>query len=657
MIAIWIDNDPLKALDMPPDASFVFEANNPLFGSINDLARSFTYAFKLFRTPKNDVLLNFPASLRLGARAAMPAALYYNGTRIPSAELIIRGANEKTIEINIAASRRADWLFDKNIQSLPLGVQFQQLSAAQEIGLALGRNTAIPMPALIGAAVEVSGRLYESGFLPSGGATPLTDVLDVLAALINADTTNNNATALVVAGLDPDVRSYLVVTRANPAREFWAKPLINFYDLRNAENKYALWFNFSAYSTENFEFLDEQIELYIDGIMADPTAYDHIYPELILIPKPDELYLHGLNRHEGGSYFIGDNVSVVSPQLRLTPAIRRVLDTYGFALDAPLMDGDAFQDLLLINNHSNITEGSVSNRTYHEILFWYADKYPLMTFAEFLDQLRSLYALYIDFNWGTYTLTIRTAGEILATRDSAQVIEPVHTSPAHALDDYPDAREGYTFALAEPQPAEPYRNNFDTFNKSRFAPFALPPGRNKIESKLSMPVRVYRNNDDDELTLTNQESTLNGLFSNMPAADTLADAYEGNPFDDSGYIFRQAPPFFGLSYYQGFVDGKPITSTVRNEHVIGWGDVTESTDGTPVVRRGFYSTYWKEFVSVLQNAVLVKKRAYLNEVQLANLDMTRLLRIDNQTYLIKRFRTTYSARGIAATEFELLTVF
>ncbi len=653
MIALWKDNDPQKSLDLYPDSSITLEYNNPLFSTIGDLGKTYTYPFKIPRTPKNEVDLYFPNYLKVSPWIRPKYTLVYAGVPLFAGEVIIRSAGTDFIEINFSVNRREAWIFDTKMPDLFLGYKFQQVTnSTQTIGMRLHGNQAVAMPVIKGSACVINGKIYESGLI--NGTIP--DVLNALATVINAATAVTNCTATVTAGLLPLVSSYLVLTRVDATKEFWAYPFVNYYDVKNNDNQYSLWFRYASYSNAHFAFLDAQGKAFIDEVMSNPDDYDYLYPEIILLPKQDSDYPHGLNRHEEGEYSIDDNASVVSPQLKLLPGLQRICDYNNFALNTDFFTQNKFANLLIINNHSNITEGFFSSRTYHEQLFFFAHKCPNMTFAEFLEALQKLFCLYIYFDFAKRELVIRSAVDVLSD-NSLQEIRLSDTAKDYTIEVYPEQKDGFLFKMAKPSVNSNYKK-FSTQNERFYRELKIAPAKRNIGANLTMPSPIY-SESGGSYNATKQESVFVGLWGNVPQQDqiTLSYGYSDVPVGTIDWIWNQWTPFSGLSFYKGFVDGKPVTVNATDEVVLSWGDVTTKIDGKEVTQKGLYSEYWQKWFTFLQSTQVVKRFLYLDVVQLANLRLDKKIRIDNQTYLIKKLRVGLGSKGIKPSEVELLSVF
>lgn len=655
MIALWKDNDPNKSLDLYPDSSIALEYNNPLFSTIGDLGKTYTYPFKIPRTPKNEVDLDFPNYLKVVPWLRPKYTLVYAGVPLFAGEVIIRSAGEDFIEINFSVNRRESWIFDTKMTDLFLGYKFQQITnSTQTIGMRLNVNSSIAIPVIKGAACVINGKIYESGLING----TVINVLNALATVINADTAVNNCIATVVLGYIPLVGSYLVLTRVNAAKDFWAYPFVNYYDVKNNDNQYSLWFRYASYSNAHWAFLDAEGKAFIDEVMSNPDDYDYLYPEIIILPKQDSDYSHGLNRHEGGEYYIGDDASVVSPQLKLLAALKRICDYHSFKLNTDFFTQTKFAKLLIINNHSNITLGfdGVAARTYHEQLFFFAHKYPNMTFAEFLEALQKLFCLYIYFDFAKRELVIRSAVDVLSD-NSLQEIRLADTAKNYTIEAYPEQKDGFLFKIAKPTVNSNYKR-FPTQNERFYKELKIEPAKRNIGANLTIPSPIYSESGGN-YNATNQESVFVGLWGNLPQQDqiTLSYSYSNIPVDTIDWIWNQWTPFSGLSFYKGFVDGKPVTVNATDEVVLSWGDVTTKIDGKEVTQKGLYSEYWQKWVTFLQSTQVVKRFLYLDVVQLANLRLDKKIRIDNQTYLIKKIRVGLGSKGIKPAEVELLSVF
>jgi hypothetical protein len=653
MIALWRDNDANKALDLYPDASISLEYNNPLFGTIGDLGKTYTYPFKVPRTPKNEVDLDFPNYLKTTAWVRPKYTLVYQGVALFMGEVIIRSASNDYIEINFSVNRREAWIFDTKMTELFLGYKFQQVNeSVQTIGMILYASMATNFVVTKGAACVINGKIYESGLL--NGTIP--DVLNALATVINANSSQTNCTASVVGGLVPTTISSLVLERIDAIAEFWAYPFVNYYDLKNNKNEYNLFFIYGSYSTDHWNFLDDEGKAFIDEVMSNPDNYDYLYPEIILLPKQDSDYRHPLNRHEGGEYSTDDDASVVSPQLKLLPALQRICEYNNFSLNTDFFSQNKFAHLLIINNHSNITDGFLNAITYHEQLFFFAHKYPNMTFAEFLEALQKMFCLYISFDFGKRELIIRSAGDILADNE-LQEIRPQDTAEVYTIEEYPYQREGFNFKLAKPAVNSNYKR-FATQNQQFYREFKVEPAKRNIDTKLTIPSPIYSQNGTN-YQATNQESVFVGLWGNLPQQDQIiyGFGYADVPTSPTDFIWNQWTPFNGLSFYRGFVDGKPVTVNTTDEVVLSWGDVTQKIDGREVWQKGLYSEYWQKWVNFLQSTQVVKRFLYLDIVQLSQLRLDKKIRVDNQTFLIKKLRVGLTNKGIKPAEAELLSVF
>jgi hypothetical protein len=645
MIKIVVEGE---FLDTNESLSISLELNNLIFGNVNDLAKSYTYPLTLPRTPKNDVILEFPNIINNPKTwIAKTATVFVNGVLVVEGDLLLLGATDASISASIQVNKKLDWLAIRKMTELTeLGYVWQRLSPFRNCYLFFKVRPSIGGVVGKSVSINVSGYTYTTPCVLNPGFDK-GQTLRNLAALINADTARNNATAFFAeegVGSNPDFVNF-TVTNVSTLREFYVIPTATW------DETCPYTFEYGVADTNEYDTITKD---WIDHVMANPANYIYVYSELLLLPQNDDLFHMPINRHTAGVYDIIDDISVTSPQINVRKGLQFLLAKFGYTLQSSFLEETALQKLYFANNHSNVPAinfgtnlPSSVNRYFGfpEYFFFYKDKFPDTTLLSWLDSFAKLFCLYVDIDHKAKVLKIESINNVLQNQD----IKAYKTAPTYSIDKKENSnKKGYKFTMAKPKYISVYREQYERFNQISYADLTIGEGANNIKTDINFLDVLYKN---DQQVQPLQPCFFTGWWSSLPNYDKI-------PFTKTPDITRQwgergnSPKANSLMFYLGFVDGKPSSSYSYDQETLNWG-VESATNNF-----GLYNKRWRKFIAFMTSTESVKRKIYISLTDLANLDLSQKVRIDNQTYFIKKLRVqlTHNTGVELVAECDLLVV-
>lgn len=643
MLKIVLENGSI--LDTTESLAISFELNNPMFGTVNDLVKSYTYPLTLPRTPKNDVVLDFPSIINNGNKwIAKNVSVFVNGVLLIEGDLLILGATESSISASIQVNKKLDWLSVRKMTELTeLGYVWQNLSSNWYCELLLKFRSSTLGLAGSKISINVTGGQYTTDWV-GGLISNLFLSLQNLANLINADTDNNNAIATVTGNVNPYTN--FRVNRVNATKDFYVIPTATFNENCPFSFEYAV----GNATTTSYDTLTKA---WIDNVMANPDDYIYKYAELLMLPQNDDLFYMPMNRHTSGSYDIIDDISVTSPQINLKKGLELILSTFGYQLESEFLNEPSMLLAYFANNHSNVpainfeTDRPLIENKYFgfpEYFFFYKDKFPNTTLLSWLDSFSKLFCLYVNIDHKRKIVTIKSMNEIMADGET----KTFRTPPNYNIDKKENTKKGYKFTMAKPKYINVYSQQYERHNQISYADLTIAEGANNIKTDINFLDTLWVN---DAPVQTLQPCFFTGWWSSLPNYDKI-------PFLKTPNITRQ----FGergnslkansIMFYLGFVDGKPSSTNSTNDETLLWG-VESATNSF-----GLYNKRWRKFIAFMNRTESVKRKIYIAITDLASLDMSKKVRIDNQNYFIKKLRVqlTHNTGHELVAECDLLVV-
>lgn len=643
MLKIVLENGSI--LDTTESLAMSLELNNPMFGTVNDLAKSYTYPLTLPRTAKNDVVLDFPSIINNGNKwIAKNVSVFSNGVLLIEGDLLILSATESSISASVQVNKNLDWLAVRKMTELTeLGYVWQNLSSNWYCELLLQVRSSKFGVAGTKISINVSGKTYETPWVLNPNID-MAVTMQNLANLINADTANNNAIATVTGTINPYTN--FRVNRVNATKDFYVIPTATFDENCPFIFEYAVGGN----TTNSYDILSKQ---WIDHVMANPNNYIFKYAELLMLPQNDDLFYMPMNRHTSGSYDIIDDISVTSPQINLKKGLELILSTFGYRLESDFLNETSMLSAYFANNHSNVPAinfgfdlSSSVNRYYGfpEYFFFYKDKFPDTTLLSWLDSFAKLFCLYVNADHKRKIITIKSMNDIMADAETINF----RTPPTYSIDKKENTKKGYKFTMAKPPYISVYREQYERHNQISYADLTIAQGANNIKTDINFLDTLWVN-DEPEQTL--QPCFFTGWWSSLPNYDKI-------PFLKTPNITRQwgergnSPKANSIMFYLGFINGKPSSTNSTNDETLLWG--VESATNT----FGLYNKRWRKFIAFMNRTESVKRKIYISLTDLASLDMSKKVRIDNQNYFIKKLRVqlTHNTGHELVAECDLLVV-
>lgn len=650
MIQIQLNNDKNDYIDTNEGINIPLEFNNPMFANVKDLFKSFTYSFNLPKTPKNSKLLDYPTYINnVQEWRTRTANIYKSGILIATGDLIIRSATENSISINVQISKKIDWFNVRKMTELKeLGYVWQNLSPNWYCDVSLFAYVAsggTGISALEQLTIEITGKVYAANFVIAQPSllVDFFSTLSNLAAQINADTTNNNAIATMYPYNITGVKCK--IQRVDTSKDFYVLPTARKIETESYVFEYTV--------VDNVGF-DNLTKAYIDNVVANENDYIFHYGTQWLLVGDDNNTKVEMNHFINGFYdFISDNISITSPQIFCKKGLELILKTFGYELEAGgFFDEPNFERLFFANNQSNAPTRIDGNtldedwfRAFPEYFFFYKDKFPDSTLADWLQDLANLFCLFVDIDNKAKKIRIKSLNEVIT---SAVAVE-YETPPTYQIDRQ-EAYQGFTFKMPKPNYKDSYKPIFEQFNLRAYLDLKIGDGKTEIKTNITFPDLVYDNNGVD--AGFSLPSYFGGWWSALPN-------YEKIPFfkpaDAETISFGQrgnAKKANGLAFYLGFINGKPRSYWSYGFDTLFWGV------DNPNSQIGLYNKRWRIYTDFLTNAKLVKRKIYLSTVQLSQLDLSKKIRIDNQNYFIKKLRTslTHQQTNKIVCDVELWTV-
>jgi len=637
-----------ELLDTTENVALNLELNNVMVGNVNELAKSYSYPLTLPRTATNDVALDFPSFINTSTPwVAKMVSVFVHGVLVLVGELVLLGATEAEVSVAIQTNRKLAWLAVRKMTELTeLGYVWQTTQTDWYVELLLSlANTSNPV-GLSGSLVrvDVSGFWYET-LIIGVSRTDILATLNVLAGLINADSARNNghADVIEITGSYSQVFTNFRITRVSPTKPFYVVPEATY------DEKAICVFEYAVGNATTYDIRSKQ---WIDFVDANPANFIFRYTELTMIPQDDDAFAMPINRHTAGSYDIIDDLSVTSPQLNVKKGLEFLVKTFGYRLESDFLQEPSIALLFFANNHSNpafINFGndisSSSNRLYAfpEYFFFYKDKFPAMTLLDWLDSFSKLFCLYITLDHVRKIVTIRAMNTIL----SEQAQTTYSTAPKYSVTVPENAKKGHTFKLASPASSAAYQTQFERHNQQSYSSLVLGKGETVIKSALTfLDVRWH----DDQPQTPEQPCFFTGWWSSLPNYDKIK--YHKEDVTQQWGLRGNSPKSAALLFDGGFYNGKSVSSFSTHDETLHWGVADASNTF------GLYNKRWRKFLAFMNRAQLVKRKIYLSLTEFAALDLSKKVRIDNQTYFIKKLRVqlTHKTGHELVAEVELLTV-
>ncbi len=648
MISIILDNDRNKKLDTNENVNIPLEFNNPMFGNVNDLFKSYSYSFVVPKTPKNGELLDYANYINTKKKwTAKNASIYKNGVLIASGDLIIRSATESSISLSLQINKKVDWFNGRKMTELKeMGYQWQMLTDDWYVELWL-RDFPQQSEANYDfggyVEIEISGIVYLSNFVTFPFTTDINyqATLQNLRDVINADTANNNALAIYNVTYLENLR----IERVDTTKPFYVLPTAKYVEQSESVFLYGVIDNVG---------LDNLTKDFIDYVVANPNDFIFHYASQFILHRAEENNYVEMNHFVAGEYnFSDDKLSIVSPQIYCREGLQKLLGTFGFKLeDGGFFDETLITKMFFCNNQSNapileLPGPPVDDNffAFPEYFFWYKDKFPDSTLADWLQDLAKLFCLYVDINHTTKTVRVKSLNDII----KAKVAAEYETADTYQIE-VATEDTGYKFEQPTPEFKDTYKETFEAYNEVNYQDLTVGNGGTNVKTNITFPESFYEPNGT--LIAFQIPSYFTGWWNNTPKY-SFAKAVKQTGINTEFFGVRgNSPKANGLAFETGFFDGKPRCYWSFGQEVLHWGIDNLLSDF------GLYNRRWRIFTNFIDNAQLVKRKIYLSSVELATLDLSKKVRIDNQNYFIKKLRTslTHQQTNKIVCEVELFTV-
>lgn len=587
-------------LDLFPNTSIPLELNSPVFSSVGELAKSFSYSFRLPKTDVNQIALGFPDEIDSDQdQATIIAEVYFNGLEIVSGDLVISDASHEAYEVNLQVNRKIDWM-RKPIRELEGVGGFFLRNNPRKIGFH------IAFPFVFATtnktlAVKVNGIEFSVS-----GAISSSALSQNLANSIN----NHAGINCQVTFTERNTVSLLMFEAVNTIDPFEVKPIytpnVTWAPAFEDVNQY------SAEATNTINGIT-------NGNHENSTKV--CFPQLLMpnvgtnADNTSNEAFKIINHHNGQLHV---TARIMIPQPFLKFILEQIAETFGWQINLDI-DPDLEKLILVNNNFSGDKNPNLSyGRLFYGSYYDYVELCPAgLTYFKLLEILEG-FNLVVNLDFEAQIISIKQTDQTLKNNSQeGYEISEAYTVAAYEEDGYQiNMLDGTKYAGGENEPE--YQSYLNGENDIDIG-FTFLPNQDNIPY-FDLDIRHVDWLHDIKVFINGAQQP-----------------YLNKTPDITDPIFL---------FYHGKVEGKPTAS--RN------------ADGWDLTTKGIYDKFWKNWIDFLSQAKVVNRTIYMTATQLKAFDFEKPIRLAGINFLVKQLRTVIAARHDErlpfAVECELLKI-
>lgn len=601
MIRLWIGEE---LLDLYPDTRIAFEESNPMFKSVGELGKVFSYPFKFPTSPTNSQILKFAQVINVvRSLKSYAVRVEYNGVPFATGELLLLNRTPIAFEASLQVKRRLPWVYDRKMSEL------------YEIGYFCMPDSPMQKIALVAKMDNEALRISINGIIfVTDSGSPISK-LNALADQINAKLLETGG---VFASVFPPANR-LILQKANPNSDFTIFALAD--SKGDPSMGYDTYDDSGAISTKFYQFANT--------VNSNPDDYGFCYP-MIINGGAKQADLIGTNEiasdwfgilnHHNGTEFLPDpqtKRNAFCAQLKVGNILEKICQKYGWQLQSEWLATTA-KNLCVFNNHSVVqqTYGATAGKSWLEYYWLYAHKLPDITLSEFLNELQKVFFLLVDFDYANQTLKVEPLKTVMNSAKT-QLVESFSENYSLGEERFKSFRYEYELGSNLKKIAEE--------QKGYFSYDGTGTGETAIKSKLTFvpSAGIFSRTGADRSLFAEQ------LFfvGKLPEKDRpkMLFLFEKKGNSPRGTHFND---LINLQWKSGGIGFNVLLDEGGVE--VGWEQIA-------VADRGLFAIYGNEWDALMRESVEVERELYLTTAELLSFQKTNLWRVDHANYWIVRY--------------------
>lgn len=611
MYEIILGND---HLDLYSDSSTRIEIRNPIFASIGELSKSYSYPFKCPLTAQNKRLFSFAQIINnVNAKKVYACEVRKNGIKLYSADLVINEISNSEVEANLQINRKLDFLGKNMNEMLNLGGFF--MSSTKRLSFFV--NCYAPLK------IWVSGVFFEQKEAYNGSEDFDAYSLRMITALISQ--INAHPTVNGYANYSSAEKT-LIIDPRNAVNDFWVCPICDTKSSQADLQYSAFGFNntfvfntlvpTSAHNADTFAF-------------ASALALDANQP--VVFPK---INTDGkiLNEFADGYFFNGGpddldkSPTLLNAQLRTVFAIKKIFESNLWKVESDFFD--EIKDHCIFSNQVNVCFRFADQEIPStEKYFMYAWKLPNMTFLAFLQNFEKNFNCYIKLDFDRKIVKFNSIKKRIQQTDYQEYTDysPEYSKKLYAQN---GSRKFEYSNLPSFCPENPSKEDVAKEDFIKITPKTayLGVGLENANSSVVLDIPFC-----PVLSPNNEQAKENSLYFKEFYSPLMT------------YLLPNEIP--KLFFVYAFVDGYnafPVGNVNNRNLSLQWqinyvfyginyyfGDI-----GSFFAQSCLYEKFWKIWDKWLESAQIVKRKIYLTTAELQVFDATKILRIERTNYLL-----------------------
>ena len=584
------------SLDLQNDAKITIKQKSSLFTILEkEDKQSHSYPFNLPLSSNNNRIIS--NILEQKKEETLQTVVRKNGVRLFKADLRITERTNENYEVALQLNKKTD-LFNRKMNTLFLQLgTFFITDSNRYVDLLFHIFSFIGEPdwSSYTATVEV---------IVSGQKYIVTDTLDqivfTLANVINADTANNNATAIAS---NTDFNNFIRIEEVNTSLPFFAY----------SQNWNTRFGNNVAYGAVGLiplpknETTNKNIAVThantIDSL-ANFRDAPYCFPYFLATK------MH-INPNDATSYQKYSDFSVILPSIRITALIEKILSVANWKLDSNFLKEEEIEKLFILNCYGIARQKPNEQLDVKQFLqFFWADCLPNISFVEFLDELRKMFCLHIDFNHTNKTLYIEPSVQKINQKFPLQ-----YECTEFFSEKTKEKNLGYILKYDVKEQTKEEENELDN---SLLAEKIIKNGDTEIISNFPfLPAFTF-----------NYDSDLNGIGLYLEGLTV--------PASVAAFGYHRG---YELFINRKFVLKEGVVKSINFMSYEGDKRSKIDTQNYSLTWESLYNTFYKKYLSLLDNSE-VEREIIFKFSDLQEIDLTELIRLEYSNYYIKELEYT-----------------
>lgn len=588
------------SLDLQNDAKITIKQKSSLFTILEkEDKQSYSYPFTLpLSSNNNRVISNI---LEQEKEETLKTILRANGVRLFKADLRITERTNKNYEVALQLNKKVD-LFNRKLNSLysQLGTFFIT-DSTRYVDLFFFITDFILIPANYQAKVEivVSGITYNI-------TASLDQITTALANAINADSINNNATAIANNMYE------LRIEEVNTSLPFFAYSQ-NWSTRLDLGSGFGVPYGFvglfpypknvvtnKSLATTHANTIDA-----LADFRDSPYCFPHFFVEM----RNDQSFFNYVTinafdvvTQEYRFYLY----SVFLPNIRLTALIEKVLNVAGWKLESNFLKDIEIEKLFILNPYAIAEIAGPDWDIQQYLQFFLADCLPDISFVELIEELKKIFCLNVNYDHTSKILKIETANASLSNK----LAKDYECTPNFS-EKVKEKNKGYILKYN----TDLYKQSDTESNTSLLDSKTIGEGKTEITSNFPfLPTYLV---ETDEITYPFLPDGLK-----MPSS-----------FAAYGYV-RGFELFITKKFWlkEGIVKSINFMSYVDRQAKL-------DTQNYSLTWESLYNEFWEKYLNLLDNAD-VEREIIFTFSELQGIDLTELIRLEYSNYFIKEIEYT-----------------